>query len=130
MSPFVPENLISRDGFGRPGPPLAVHSLHSRLNLVLTRGISPAFRDGVDLFIPSIAIGSVPSFSGHTTAYRWRSLPRVPRHRAGSPPDSSRNGCCALSGITMGQLLCASLFPIPPLLVHTVGMFDKERKLS
>ena len=31
------------------------------------------------------AIGSVPSLSGHTVAYRWRSLPRVRRHRACSP---------------------------------------------
>ena len=31
------------------------------LNLVLTHGISPAFSDGFHLFIPSTAIGSVPS---------------------------------------------------------------------
>ena len=31
---------------------------------------------------PPYAIGSVPSLSGHAIAYRWRSLPRVRRHRA------------------------------------------------
>ena len=30
---------------------------------------------------PPYAIGSVPSLSGHAIAYRWRSLPRVRRHR-------------------------------------------------
>ena len=31
-------------------------------------------------------------------AYRWRSLPRVRRHRAGSPRGSSSNGCCHFAG--------------------------------
>ena len=46
LSPFAPENLILRDRFGLPsrvGPPFSTR----RLNLVLTQGISPAFRDGV-----------------------------------------------------------------------------------
>ena len=30
--------------------------------------------------------------------YRWRSLPRVRRHRASSPQGSSSNGCCHFSG--------------------------------
>ena len=41
-----------------------------RLNVALAHGILPAFRDGVHLFIPSTAIGSVPSLSGHAFAYR------------------------------------------------------------
>ena len=54
LSPFAPENLISRDEFGRPVPPQSAHSPHSvGLNLVLTPGISPAFRDG--FLIPSVA---------------------------------------------------------------------------
>ena len=36
-----------------------------RLNLVLTHGMSPAFRDGAHLFRLSNAVGSVPSLSGH-----------------------------------------------------------------
>ena len=53
-----------------------------RLNLVLTHGIPPDFRGGVNLFIPSYAIGSVPSLLGNAIACRWRSLPRFRRHRA------------------------------------------------
>ena len=52
-------------------------------------------------------MGSVPSLSGHATAYRWRSLPIVRRHRASKPLGSSSNGCCLC--ITMDQLICASL---------------------
>ena len=33
-------------------------------------------------------VGSVPSLSGHAIAYRWRSLPRVCRHRTSKPQGS------------------------------------------
>ena len=33
---------------------------------------------------PSCTIGLVPSLSGYAIAYRWRSLPRIGRHRASS----------------------------------------------
>ena len=47
------------------------------------------------LHLPSTAIGSVPSSSGHAAiVYRWRSLPRVRRQSASSPQGSSSNGCC------------------------------------
>ena len=52
---------------------------------MLTYGIPPEFGGGVHSFIPSADIGSVPSFLGHTIAYRWRSAPRVRRHRTSSP---------------------------------------------
>ena len=66
LSPCVPENLVSRDGFSRPVPRQPAH-LHTqaesgaylrdssllisilRLNLVLTYGIPPEFRGGVHL---------------------------------------------------------------------------------
>ena len=67
------------------------------------------------LFIPPYAIRSVPSLSGHAIARRWRSLPRVRWHRTSSPQGSSGNGCCLC--ITMDQLICASLFSRPLLLV-------------
>ena len=68
------------------------------------------------IFASTTHLGSVPSLSGHTIAYRWRSLPRVRWHRAGSPQGSSSNGCCLC---TMHQmLLCSSLFP-HPLLVYS-----------
>ena len=47
------------------------------------------------LFKPSYAIGSVLSLSSHAMAYRWRSLPRVRRHRASKPQGTEiPNGCC------------------------------------
>ena len=49
LSAFVPENLVSRNGFGSPVPREPAH-LH-RPNLVLTYGIPPEFRGGVHLFI-------------------------------------------------------------------------------
>ena len=78
-----------------------------RLNLVLTYGIPPEFRGGVHLFIgkPPYAIGSVPSLLGHAIAYRWRSLPRVRRHRASKPQGSSEQ--VLPWQVTMDQLICA-----------------------
>ena len=107
LSPCVPENLVSRDGFSRPVPrqsSLLISIL--RLNLVLTYGIPPGFRGGVHMKPPS-AIGSVPSLSGHAVAYRWRSLPRVCRHRASKPQGSSER--VLPWQITMDQLIFASL---------------------
>ena len=46
LSPCVPENLVSRDGFSRPVPRRLLISI-LRLNLVLTYGIPPEFRGGV-----------------------------------------------------------------------------------
>ena len=60
---------------------------------MLTCGIPPDFRGCVHVFTPPSAVGSVPSLSGHAIAYPWCSLPRVRRHRASSPQDSSSNGC-------------------------------------
>ena len=40
-------------------------------------------------FKPPYAIESVPSLSGHAIAYRWRSPPRVRRHRASKSQGSS-----------------------------------------
>ena len=56
---------------------------------------------------PPYAIGSVPSLSGHAVAYRWRSLPRVRRHRANKPQGSSER--VLPWQITMDQLIFASL---------------------
>ena len=105
LSPCVPEKLVSRDGFSRPVPRQPLISI-LRLNLVLTYGIPPEFRGGVHMK-PPYAIGSVPSLSGHAIAYRWRSLPRVRRHRASKPQGSSER--VLPWQITMDQLIFASL---------------------
>ena len=73
---------------------------------MLTYGIPPEFRGGVHMK-PPYAIGSVPSLSGHAIAYRWRSLPRVRRHRASKPQGSSER--VLPWQITMDQLIFASL---------------------
>ena len=102
---FMSENLVSRDGFGSPVPRQPAHLL-VRLDLVLTYGIPPEFRGGVHMK-PPYAIGSVPSFSGHAIAYRWRSLPRVRRHRANKPQVSSER--VLPCQVTMDQLIFAYL---------------------
>ena len=73
---------------------------------MLTYGLPPEFRGGAHLFIPPYAIGSVPSLSGHAIAYRWRPLPRVRRHRASKPQDSSER--VLPWQVTMDQLIYAS----------------------
>ena len=80
-----------------------------RLNLELTYGIPPRVprRRPFIYFKPPCTIGSVPSLSGHAIAYRWRSLPRVRRHRASKPQGSSER--VLRWQIIMDQLICASL---------------------
>ena len=56
---------------------------------------------------PPYAIGSVSSLSGQAIAYRWRSLPRVRRHRASKSQGSSER--VLPWQVTMNQLICASL---------------------
>ena len=69
--------------------------------LVLPYGIPPEFRGA------SIYLESVPSLSGHAIAYRWRSLPRVRRHRASKPQGSYKR--VLPRQVTMDQIICASL---------------------
>ena len=71
-------------------------------------GIPPEFRGGVHLFILTAIRHRVsPELSGHAIAYRWRSQPRVHRHRASKPQRSSKR---VLSWqLTMDQFKCASL---------------------
>ena len=106
LSPCGPENLVSRNGFSSPVPRQPAH-LH-------TQAESGAYlRDSFRVprrrpfMKPPYAIGSVPSLSGHAIAYRWRSLPRVRRHRASKPQGSSER--VLPWQITMGQLIFASL---------------------
>ena len=56
---------------------------------------------------PPYAIGSVPRLSGHAIAYRWRSLPRVRRHRASKHQGSSER--VLPWQVTMDQLMFAFL---------------------
>ena len=91
LSAFVPENLVSRDGFGSPVPRQPDH-LHTQAESgAYLRDSSRVPRRRPFIYLkPPYAIGSVPCLSGHTIAYRWRSLPRVRRHRASKPHGTSK----------------------------------------
>ena len=108
LSAFAPENLVSRDGFGSPVPRQPAH-LHTQAESGAYLRDScrvPRWRPFIYLK-PPYTIGSVLSSAGRAIAYRWRSLPRVRRHRASKPQGSSER---VLSWqVTMDQLICASL---------------------
>ena len=108
LSAFAPENLVSRNGFGSPAPRQPAH-LHTQAEYdAYLRDSSRVPRRRPFIYLkPPYAIGSVPSLSGHAIAYRWRSLPRVRRHRASKPQGSSER--VLPWQVTMDQLIYASL---------------------
>ena len=109
LSAFVPENLVSRDGFGSPARVSLLISV-LRLNLVLTYEIPPEFRGGVHLFIYNRHTPSGESRVYRVTQLRTdgvHSLPSVRRHRAGKPQGSFERVLPWY--VTMDQLICASL---------------------
>ena len=109
LSPFAPENLVSRDGFGSsvPRQPARLHPLAESGTYLRDSFQFPRRRPFI-YFKPPYAIGPVPSLSGHGIAYQWCSLLRVLRHRVSKPQGSSKR---VLSWqVTMDQLIYASLF--------------------
>ena len=108
LSAFAPENLVSRDGFARPVPRQPAH-LHTQAESgAYLRDSSRVPRRRPFIYSkPPYSIGSVPSLSGHVLAYRWRSLPRVRRHKASKPQGSSER--VLPWQVNMGQLICLSL---------------------
>ena len=106
LSPCVPENLVSRDGFSRPVPRQPAHPHTQAESGAYLRDSSRVPRRR-PFMKPPYAIGSVPSLSGHAIAYRLRSLPRVRRHRASKPQGSSKR--VLPWQFTMDQLIFASL---------------------
>ena len=107
LSPCVPENLVSRDGFSRPVPRQPAH-LHTQAESGAYSRDSSRVPRRSPFMKPPYAIGSVPSLLGHAIAYRWRSLPRVLRHRASKPQGSSER--VLPWQITMDQLIFASRY--------------------
>ena len=80
LFPFTPEKLVSRDSSAvssRASPPILQTQAESDWLVLNSRDSSrfPRRRR----YIPSTSMGSVPSFSVHADAYRWRSAPRVHR---------------------------------------------------
>ena len=106
LSPYVPENLVSRDGFSRPVPRQPAH-LHIQAESGAYLRDSYQVPRRRPFMKPPYAIGSVPSLSGRAIAYRWRSLPRVRRHRVSKPQGSSER--VLPLQVTMDQLIYASL---------------------
>ena len=108
LSPCVPENLVSRDGFSRLVPRQSA-DLHTQAESgAYLRDASRVPRRRPFIYLkPPYAIGSVPSLSGHAIAYRWRSLPRVRRQRASKAQGSSER--VLPWQVTMDHLICASL---------------------
>ena len=106
LSPCVPENLASRDGFSRPVPRQPAH-LHIQAESGAYLRDSSRVPRRRQFLKPLHAIGSVPRLSGHAIAYRLRSLPRVRRHRASKPQSSSER--MLPWQVTMDQLIFASL---------------------
>ena len=106
LSPCVPENLVSRDGFSRPVPRQPAH-LHTQAESGAYLRDSSRVPRRRPFMKPPYAIGSVPSLSGHAIAYRWRPLPRVRRHRTSKPQGSSER--VLPWQVTMDQLIFASL---------------------
>ena len=106
LSPCVPENLVSRDGFSRPVPRQPAH-LHTQAESGAYLRDSSRVPRRRPFMKPPYATGSVPSLSGHASAYRWRSLPRVCRHRASKSQGSSER--VLPWQVTMDQLIFASL---------------------
>ena len=103
----MPGNLVSRHGFSRPVPRQPAHFHTQTESGAYLRDFSrvPPWRPFMK---PPYAIGSVSSLSGHAIAYRWRSLPRVRRHRASKPQGSSER--VLPWQVAMDQLINASLF--------------------
>ena len=65
----APENLVSRDGFGSPVPRQSAHLLLNGIWCLLTGFLPNPAATSIYLFNSLYAIGSLPSLSGHATAY-------------------------------------------------------------
>ena len=118
LSPFAPENLVSRDGYGHPVSRQPAYSPYSGWTWCLLTGFLPiSAAASIHLFKPPYAIGSVLSLSGHAIAYRWCSLPRVRRHKANGSQRSSSNGGCRLGRSHHGPIYVRLSFTTP-----TIGM--------
>ena len=122
LSPFVPDNLVSRDGFGSPVPRQPAH-LHTQAE----PGAYLRDSSRVPRRRPFIYLNRHTP-SSQSRGYRVTQLrtDRVHcRESAGSGPVNLKvvpNGCSL--GITMDQLICASLSPAH--YWYEVGMFKVQ----
>ena len=109
-SAFAPEDLISRDGFGSPVPCQPDHLLTQAESGAYVRGSCRVPRRRLFPYLkpPYSEIRQSRScLSGHAIVYRWRSLPRVRRHRASKRQGKSER--VLPWQVTTDQFKCASL---------------------
>ena len=103
----IKKKIVSRDGFFSRLVPRQPAHLHTQAESGAYLRDSSRVPRRRPIMKPPYAIGSVPCLSGDAIAYRWRSLPRVRRHRASKPQGSSER--VLPWQITMDQLIFASL---------------------
>ena len=111
LSPCEPKNLILRNGFSRPVPRQPAH-LHTQAESGAYLRDSSRVPRPRPFMKPPYAIGSVPSLSGRAIAYRWRTLPRVRRHRASKHQQGSSERVLP-SQVTMDPINMRLSFPPP-----------------
>ena len=121
----MPKNLVSRDGFSRPVPRQPAH-LHTQAESGAYLRDSYRVPRRRPFMKPPYAIGSVPCLSGHANAYRWRSLPRVRRHRASKPQGSSER--VLPWQVTMDQLIIIIIIIINDTLARSLEPLVTECK--
>ena len=112
LSPCVPENLVSRDGFSRPVPRQPAH-LHTQAESGAYLRDSSRVPRRRPFMKPPYAIGSVPSLSGHAIAYRYSVHCR---ESAGTGPVNLKvvpNGCCLALADHHGPINIRLSFPHP-----------------
>ena len=100
LSPFAPENLVSRDGFGSPVPPQPAH-LHTQAESgAYLRDSSRVPRRRPFIYVkPPYVIGSVPSLFYRATQLRTDGVHC--RESAGTGPVNLKvvpNECCQFAG--------------------------------
>ena len=105
LSPFAPENLVTRDRFGSPVPRPPAH-LHIQAESQAESGTYSRDSSRVLRRRPFIYLNRHTP-SGHAIAYRWHSLARVRRHRTSKPQGSSKR--LLPWQVTIDQSICASL---------------------
>ena len=125
LSPYVPEDLVSRDGFSRPVPRQTAH-FHTQVNLVLTHGIPPDFRGGPFIYL------NRHTPTGQSRVHRVSQVHTEGVHcreSAGTRPVFLKvvpvTGATILQ-VAMDQLVCAALFPHPHYW-YEVGMLIEGR---
>ena len=112
LSPYVPEDLVSRDGFSCPVPRVSLLILHTRAESgAYSRDSSRVPRQRPFIYLkPSYTIGSVNG------VMQLRTDGVYCRQSAGTGPVVLKvvpvTGAASLQ-VTMDQLMCASLFPHP-----------------